>query len=143
MFEKLLHLSLIENIVELKKILLTSIFFFFPQCFQKSSGPQPITRQQILHSSKLKGFADDNFKSDKNGRKLILPVENTVVKGEIDRYEQFLFFSQCFQKACFRRGIKRCHCAGMVNSLPHKIPTFNNCNVKSLLKTLWKRRKYW
>ena len=25
-------------------------------------------------------------------------VENIVGKGEIARYEQFLFFSQCFQK---------------------------------------------
>ena len=28
------------------------------------------------------------------------PVENTVVKGEIARYEQFLLFPQCFQKTC-------------------------------------------
>ena len=28
-------------------------------------------------------------------------VENTVGKGEIARYGQFLFFLQCFQKACF------------------------------------------
>ena len=26
--------------------------------------------------------------------------ENTVEEGEIDRYEQFLLFPQCFQKAC-------------------------------------------
>ena len=36
-----------------------------------------------------------------NGRKLSKPVENTVGKGEIARYEQFLLFPQCFQKACF------------------------------------------
>ena len=30
----------------------------------------PITRRQILHSSKQKEFADDNFKFDANGRKL-------------------------------------------------------------------------
>ena len=29
------------------------------------------------------------------------PVENTVGKGEITCYEQFLLFPQCFQKACF------------------------------------------
>ena len=52
-------------------------------------------------SSKLKEFADDNFKFDKNGRKLSNRVENTVGKGEIARYEQFLFFPQCFLKACF------------------------------------------
>ena len=28
-------------------------------------------------------------------------VANTVGKGEIARYEQFLLFPQCFQKACF------------------------------------------
>ena len=36
-----------------------------------------------------------------NGRKLSKRVENTVGKGVIDRYEQFLLFPQCFQKACF------------------------------------------
>ena len=49
----------------------------------------------------MKGFADDNFKFEENGRKLFKPVENTVRKGEIARYEQFLLFPQCFQKACF------------------------------------------
>ena len=46
-------------------------------------------------------FADNNFKFDENGRKLSKQVENTVGKGEIARYEQFLLFPQCFQKACF------------------------------------------
>ena len=34
-------------------------------------------------------------------RKLSKRVENTVGKGEIARYEQFLLFPQCFQKARF------------------------------------------
>ena len=58
-------------------------------------------RRQILDSSKLKEFADDNFKFDENGRKLSKQVENTVGKGEIAHYEQFLLFPQCFQKAYF------------------------------------------
>ena len=33
--------------------------------------------------------------------KLSKRVENTVGKGEIAHYEQFLLFPQCFQKACF------------------------------------------
>ena len=41
------------------------------------------------------------MKFEENGRKLFKPVENTVGKGEIARYEQFLLFPQCFQKACF------------------------------------------
>ena len=62
---------------------------------------QPITRRQILDSSKLKDFADYNFKFDENGRKLSKWVENTVGKGEIARYEQFLLFPQCFLKSYF------------------------------------------
>ena len=58
-------------------------------------------QRQILDSSKLKEFADDNFKFDDNGKKLSKRVENTVGKGEIARYEQFLLFPHCFQKACF------------------------------------------
>ena len=59
-----------------------------------------MTRRQIVDSSKLKEFADDNFKFDENGRKSSNRVENTVGKGEIAHYEQFLLFPQCFQKAC-------------------------------------------
>ena len=59
------------------------------------------TRQQILDSSKLKEFADDKFKFDENGRKLSKLVENTVGKGEISCFEQFLLFPQCLQKVCF------------------------------------------
>ena len=60
-----------------------------------------LTHYQILGSSKLTEFADDNFKFDENERKLSKQVENTEGKGEIARYEQFLLFPQCFQKACF------------------------------------------
>ena len=62
---------------------------------------QPITRRQILDSSKLKDFADANLKFEENGRKLFKLIENTVGKGEIARHVQFLLFPQCFQKACF------------------------------------------
>ena len=46
-------------------------------------------------------FADDNFRFDESGRQLSKWVENTVGKGEIARYEQFLLFPQCFQKPYF------------------------------------------
>ena len=61
---------------------------------------QPFPKQQILDGSKLKEFADDNFNFDENGLKFSTRVENTVGKGEIARYEQFLLFPQCFQKTC-------------------------------------------
>ena len=53
-----------------------------------------------LDSSKLKEFADDNFRFDENARKFFKQVENTVGKGEIARNEQFLLFPQCFLKTC-------------------------------------------
>ena len=59
----------------------------------------PLPDDKILDSSKLKEFPDDNFKFDENGRKFSKRAENTVGKGEIARYEQFLLFPQCFQKA--------------------------------------------
>ena len=73
---------------------------------------KPITRRQILDSSKLKEFVDENFKFDENGRKLSKWVENTVGKGEIARYKQVLLFP-VFSKGWFPRDVKRCHCVGM------------------------------
>ena len=60
----------------------------------------PFPKQQILDSSKLKEFADNNFKFNENSRRFSKRVENTVGKGEIARFEPFLLFPQCFQKTC-------------------------------------------
>ena len=57
---------------------------------------QPFPKQPILDCSKLKVFAENNFNYDGNDRKLCKRVENTVGKGEIARYKQFLLFPQCF-----------------------------------------------
>ena len=43
-------------------------------------------------------FADDNIRFDENGRKFPKRIENTVGKGEIAHYKQFLLLPQCFQK---------------------------------------------
>ena len=66
----------------------------------------------MLPSSKLKGLVDDTFKVNENGRKFSKRVENTVGKGEIARYEQFLLFSQCFQKTYMGRHVKFRACYG-------------------------------
>ena len=73
---------------------------------------QPFPKWQILDSSKLKEFADANFKFLKNGRELPKQVENTVGKGEIARYEQFLLFPQCFLKYLNCRHVKTRSCLG-------------------------------
>ena len=63
----------------------------------------PFPKRHILLTSKLKEFADDNFKFDENGKKFSKRVENTVGKGEIALYEQFLLFPLCFQKTSTTR----------------------------------------
>ena len=63
---------------------------------------KPITRRQILDSSKLKEFANDNFKFDENGRELTKRIENTVGKGEIDCYEYGFG-----KKNCVSTGVRK------------------------------------
>ena len=63
----------------------------------------------------MKEFADDNFKFDEHGRKLSKWVENTVEKGEIARYEQFLLFPQCFQKLVSQGCQKASLCGNGLN----------------------------
>ena len=67
-------------------------------CHCLENTVKPFPKRQILDSSKLKEFADHNFKFDENGRKVFKWVENTVGKEEIAHYEQFLLFPQCFQR---------------------------------------------
>ena len=86
-----------------EKMLLFLIMLFFPGLLKVGIvwyGINPLPDDKFK-TSKLKEFADDNFKFDENGRKLSKRVENTMGKGEIARYKQFLLFPQCFQKACF------------------------------------------
>ena len=48
-------------------------------------------------------------------------VENTVGKGEIARYEQFLLFPMCFQKACFQGASKGVIVLEWVNPLLQRV----------------------
>ena len=63
-------------------------------------------KQQILDSSKLKEFVNDNFRFDINGKKFSKWVENNLGKGESARYEQFLLFLAMFSKGLYCRHIK-------------------------------------
>ena len=93
--------------------------------------------RQILDSSKLKEFADDYFKFGENGRKLSKQVENTVGKGEIARYEQFLLFPQCIQKACFPGASKVFLCGNGLNKCMAEIlyKIWTGCEPGKELKT--------
>ena len=73
--------------------------------------PIPFPKQQILDSSKLKEFADNNFEFDENGRKFSEQLENTVGKGEIAGYEQFLLYP-VFSKNLYCTHVKTRACLG-------------------------------
>ena len=72
-----------------------SIWKMIKFCCLLKGNPFPNCK---FKTSKLKKVADNNFKFDENGRPFLKCLENTVGKGEIARYEQFLLFPQCFQK---------------------------------------------
>ena len=101
---------------------------------------KPITRRHILDSSKLKEFADDNFKFDKNGRKLSKRVENIVGKGEIARYEQFLLFPTVFSKRLVSQGRQKVSLCGNGLTLYHTMPHFDVLKINSCRKNSENRR---
>ena len=80
-------------------------------------SPFPINKFQTF--PKLKEFAVDNFKIAENGKKFFNQVECTVVKEDIPRYEQVLFFPQCFQKTCTVDTLKQGFVWERVNPFPH------------------------
>ena len=97
--DKVFKLCKFKSSAESKLHLAQSVGFVFKKERNLYMGT-PFPKRQILDSSKQKEFADDNFRFNKNGGKFSKKVENTVGKGEIARYEQFLLFPQCFQKTC-------------------------------------------
>ena len=57
-------------------------------------------QNEYLWSKGLKTLQTTVFKLMKMVESYQKAEENTVGKEEIARYEQFLFFPQCFQKTC-------------------------------------------
>ena len=75
----------------------------------------------------MKQSADDNLKFYENSRKISKWIENTVGKGEIACYEQFVLFPQCFQKARFPGALKGVIVWEWLNPFPNdKFWTFPN-----------------
>ena len=72
-------LSMFVNCQATCKLLSTNAF----NLCQILSFVNPFPNTKILDSSKLKEFADDNFKFDESDRMFSKQVENTVGKGEI------------------------------------------------------------
>ena len=66
----------------------------------------PITSCQILDSSKLKEFANDNFKFDKKWQKVIQMGRKHCGKRRNCSLGAISPFPMMFQKACFPRASK-------------------------------------
>ena len=79
--------ELAANVVKMKKI---------PVSYSVLTLSQT-TNFRLIQSESLQTKIS-NLK--KNDRKFSKQVENTVRKGEIARYKQFLLLPQCFQKTC-------------------------------------------
>ena len=90
-----LHIEIRLTVLYPNPFMIRQDFTNFSSCTVLILNLFPI--HTFLDSSKWKSFADDNVKFDENCTKFSKLVENTVRKGEIARYEQFLLFPQCFQ----------------------------------------------
>ena len=60
-------------------------------------------------------------------------VENTVGKGEIARYEQFLLFPECFKKACFPEESKGVSMWEWVKDMQDKFLTYLCPHIERLV----------
>ena len=70
----------------------------------------PFPKRQILDSSKLKEFADDNFEFDESDRKFSKRVENTLGKEENCSLRAISHFPTVFPKDLYCRHIKTRAC---------------------------------
>ena len=61
-----------------------------------------LTLSQTTHFRPFQAerVSSQQFSLHESGRKFFRRIENTVGKGEIALYEQFLLFPQCFHKTC-------------------------------------------
>ena len=72
----------------------------------RSANRNPLPDDRISALSELKAFADDKVNVIQNINFISHRVENCAGKEENSRYQHFLPFPQCFQKA-FYLGVSR------------------------------------
>ena len=112
-----------------------------------------LSQTKILDSSKLKEFADNNYKFDENGRKFIKHVENTVGKRENALTSNFSFSHIVFKRlelqthknqGLFGKGLIQPSTTQQMldclNPFPNK-PWFLRVCSTSLLKSLREKEK--
>ena len=105
---------------------------------------EPFLYRQILDS--FKELADDKFEFAENGRKWSKRMENTMGKGEIAHYEQFLLFPSEFSKDSYCRHRKRrvCFGKGLVKTITlHRLRNkFLQLTLISLDSASWELHQY-
>ena len=108
-----------------------------------------LSQTKNLVSSKLKEFADDNFKHDVYGRlKFSYSVENAVGKGEIARFQQCFLFPQCFQKICTADTLTQEFVWEMVKRIDIILGTYifsfscRLCNQHFSFSNIFRKKKY-
>ena len=75
------------------------------KCWLPAFSPIPTMSLKVIYfwvvkSRDYEEFVDCNFKFDENSRKFSKGVKDTLEKGEIADYKQFLLSPQCFQQTC-------------------------------------------
>ena len=90
---------------------------------------QPITRRQILDSSKLKEFADHNFKFHENGRKLSKRLENLWEKEKLLFTNNFSFSHSIFKRLVSQGHSKASLCGNGLRKVPKIIIHEEVCNT--------------
>ena len=91
---------------EIHSSLIIDIFFGYVYMGKRSLTLKEYCRVYLLTLSQTTNFRlfhtervlQTTLELDENNRKFSERVENTLGKGEIARYEQFLLFLKCFQK---------------------------------------------
>ena len=61
---------------------------------------ETLSKQQILDTFKIKKFADDNFKSNENGKKVLQSFRKHWEKEKLLVMSNFFLFPRCFLKTC-------------------------------------------
>ena len=69
--------------------------------------PLNLSHTTKFYSSKLTGFADDNFEMEEYGRKFSKRVVNTVGKEKLLLTSNFSFFHSVFKRAFFSDTLKQ------------------------------------
>ena len=72
-----------------------------PRTLPRKNPQDPVRLEPRTPGLWVKHFTTEPRRTpNENGRRFFKRVENTVGKGGIAHYKQFLLFPQCFQKTC-------------------------------------------